>query len=418
MPKESFINKLIQRRIPQILGSYLVAATSLVLFIEYLVEKYQFPTHFPTLALFGIIGILPSVVILAYFHGAPGKDNWTKVEKIGIPVNILFIGACLLFGNYFSLWEINSNQNRHVFYIGSLEELKKTVEHFSSIRDLTEKNGDIELLLLKQNELNEISLNIESKLLNEFYNQDLIIEIVSEEKDQQIMGKMISDKINQTNIPLELYKYFNEPDQIGIIFGYKININDNTKYLARGLGMVGSQSNNWSSELSIVDSKGEFIEKITELLKAKIRAVENRQVSGIVTKIDENIIIINPNGLKLIKNMKINGNTNYLLNDKDENGFTDKDEDLKKLLDDIKNASEYIKNHPAEYTMGDLKGMQRMYNQYSDDKLGLRSSGMTIGSFNYTLKVVDVTESTVVTKLIKLGDPWVKIRVGDKITIE
>ena len=125
MPKESFINKLIQRRIPQILGSYLVAATSLVLFSEYLVEKYQFPTHFPTLALFGIIGILPSVVILAYFHGAPGKDDWTKVEKIGIPVNILFIGVCLLFGNYFSLWEINSNQNRHVFYIGSLEELKK-----------------------------------------------------------------------------------------------------------------------------------------------------------------------------------------------------------------------------------------------------------------------------------------------------
>ena len=82
MAKESFINKLIQRRIPQILGSYLVAATSLVLFIEYLVEKYQFPTHFPTLALFGIIGILPSVVILAYFHGAPGKDDWTKVEKL------------------------------------------------------------------------------------------------------------------------------------------------------------------------------------------------------------------------------------------------------------------------------------------------------------------------------------------------
>ena len=43
MPKQSLIKKLLERRIPQILGSYLVAGTSLILFIEYLVDKYQFP---------------------------------------------------------------------------------------------------------------------------------------------------------------------------------------------------------------------------------------------------------------------------------------------------------------------------------------------------------------------------------------
>ena len=79
MPKESFIKKLLDRRVPQILGSYLVAATSLVLFVEYLVDKYQFPNHYPMLALFAIIGILPTVIILAYSHGAPGKDAWTKI---------------------------------------------------------------------------------------------------------------------------------------------------------------------------------------------------------------------------------------------------------------------------------------------------------------------------------------------------
>ena len=74
------MKELLNRRIPQILGSYLVAGTSLILFIQYLVDKYQFPPHFPTLALFGVMGILPSVIILAYFHGAPGKDSWTKIE--------------------------------------------------------------------------------------------------------------------------------------------------------------------------------------------------------------------------------------------------------------------------------------------------------------------------------------------------
>ena len=90
------IKELIRRRVPQILGSYLVAGTSLVLFVEYLVDKYNLPIFFPTLALIMILGILPSVIIIAYFHGAPGKDEWTKIEKFGIPLNILFIGLLIL----------------------------------------------------------------------------------------------------------------------------------------------------------------------------------------------------------------------------------------------------------------------------------------------------------------------------------
>ena len=35
--------------------------------------------------------------------------------------------------------------------------------------------------------------------------------------------------------------------------------------------------------------------------------------------------------------------------------------------------------------------------------------------FGYTLKVVEVTESKVVTKILELNHPWVKIRKGDKI---
>ena len=97
--RKSFINILLERRIPQILGSYFIAGTSLIFFIQYLVDKYQFPSHYPTLALFGLIGILPSVIIITYFHGAPGKDEWTKIEKIGVPINIIFIFFVLLFGD-------------------------------------------------------------------------------------------------------------------------------------------------------------------------------------------------------------------------------------------------------------------------------------------------------------------------------
>ena len=109
MPNKSFIKRLVERRIPHILGSYLVAGTSLILFIEYLVEKYQFPSQYPTLALFALIGILPSVIILSYFHGAPGKDEWTRVEKVGIPINVFFIAVILFFGDSMNIWEINKD---------------------------------------------------------------------------------------------------------------------------------------------------------------------------------------------------------------------------------------------------------------------------------------------------------------------
>ena len=107
MPNKSFIKTLIERRILQILGSYFIAGTSLIFLIQYLVDKYQFPSHYPTLSLFALIGILPSVLILAYFHGAPGKDEWTKVERIGIPINVLFIAGILFFGDSINIWEID-----------------------------------------------------------------------------------------------------------------------------------------------------------------------------------------------------------------------------------------------------------------------------------------------------------------------
>ena len=109
MPKKSFIKILLERRIPHIMASYLVAGTSLILFVEYLVDKYQFPSYYPTLALFALIGILPSVIILSYFHGAPGKDEWTNIEKVGIPINVLFIAGALFFGDSLNIWEMENN---------------------------------------------------------------------------------------------------------------------------------------------------------------------------------------------------------------------------------------------------------------------------------------------------------------------
>ena len=101
----NLFKEILNRRIPQIVGSYLVAGTSLVLFMDWLSTRYEFPQYYTTIALFGIISIIPTVLIIAYFHGAPGKDQWTIIEKVGIPVNILFIGTVILIGNRYNWWE-------------------------------------------------------------------------------------------------------------------------------------------------------------------------------------------------------------------------------------------------------------------------------------------------------------------------
>ena len=106
------MKELLARRVPQIIGSYIVASTSLVLFIEYLVDKYQLADYYPSITLFGVLAIIPSVIILAYFHGAPGKDDWTKIEQIGIPVNILFIACVLFFGDSLNIWKIKTIEDK------------------------------------------------------------------------------------------------------------------------------------------------------------------------------------------------------------------------------------------------------------------------------------------------------------------
>ena len=98
-----------------------------------------FAEHISSIALFGLISILPSVVILAYFHGAPGKDEWTRVEKFGIPINILFIAIALFTGYKFNVWQDSPPDHSKVYdsFMVHVSSNQKNVDHLK----LTDKNG-------------------------------------------------------------------------------------------------------------------------------------------------------------------------------------------------------------------------------------------------------------------------------------
>jgi len=94
----SFVKNLWQRRVPQIFIIYLGACWAIIEFVSsLLVDRYLLSPHLIDFSIVTLLSLIPSILLLAYFHGKPGKDEWTKFEKIGIPVNIFLVIFILFF---------------------------------------------------------------------------------------------------------------------------------------------------------------------------------------------------------------------------------------------------------------------------------------------------------------------------------
>ena len=89
------LRKLFERRVPQYLALYLGVAWGLVQFVSFLEERYALSPHWTDLALLTFGLLIPSVALFAYNHGKPGKDEWTRSEKVGIPLNLVLAVAVL-----------------------------------------------------------------------------------------------------------------------------------------------------------------------------------------------------------------------------------------------------------------------------------------------------------------------------------
>ena len=100
MPK--LARTLLERRVPHILALYAGASWGLVEFVNFAVDEFLLSPHWIRVALVALLLLFPSVFMLAWFHGKPGKDvdEMPRTEKIGIPVNFVVCGTVLwaLFG--------------------------------------------------------------------------------------------------------------------------------------------------------------------------------------------------------------------------------------------------------------------------------------------------------------------------------
>lgn len=90
------IKDLFHRRVPQVAAIYFGACWGLVEFVDFATQRFALSPHLVDLTLVGPLLLLPSVILVTYFHGARGKDEWMLAEKIGIPTNLV-VAALFLF---------------------------------------------------------------------------------------------------------------------------------------------------------------------------------------------------------------------------------------------------------------------------------------------------------------------------------
>jgi tetratricopeptide (TPR) repeat protein len=94
---KSLIDQLRERRFIQFTVSYLVAGWGLLQFTDWVVKRYAFAPVWVDIVMIFLIAMLPSVLLLTYNHGKPGKDQWRLVEKIMLPGNVVIAFLIIVF---------------------------------------------------------------------------------------------------------------------------------------------------------------------------------------------------------------------------------------------------------------------------------------------------------------------------------
>ncbi|NVJ65651.1 MAG: tetratricopeptide repeat protein [Gammaproteobacteria bacterium] len=90
-----FFSQLAKRRIPQYLGIFLAGSWTALEFTQWAVGRYSLSPNWEEVLVVFLLLCLPLILVLAWHHGAPGKQQWNLFEKLFIPLYVLAIPAVL-----------------------------------------------------------------------------------------------------------------------------------------------------------------------------------------------------------------------------------------------------------------------------------------------------------------------------------
>jgi tetratricopeptide (TPR) repeat protein len=88
--------ELMRRRVPHIVGAYFAGGWILLEFTDWAVNRWLLSPHITDFVVTVWLLMIPAVALLAWTHGAPGRDRWTRLEIVGVSLNLL-LAVGLLF---------------------------------------------------------------------------------------------------------------------------------------------------------------------------------------------------------------------------------------------------------------------------------------------------------------------------------
>jgi hypothetical protein len=387
------------------------------------------------------------VIILAYFHGAPGKDEWTKMEKIGIPVNILFIAVVLV------IFDLTDNTE---------EPLDSYYLHFTSTENYIDYLYKMELLpfivdsistpisSIEDTMLYNITSDCFSYLNQQFQNKGTEIFSNFKESHTSIMDNFPFPTIIDTSgggswypYPIQQFSQIFNVDENNIpkvfmqILIYKTkNYNTgNEKLFKKVWWKIKRMGNLSNSDAQFYDNNESGYKNLIKDLKEELLEDINRM------RFSENpfhywigeIEELLPNDRINIKLYESNNIKNNLLLDAETMYSMSVDGDCKEeicivgineLLDDIQLGITYFEENKSTVPdslfeeRNELKQDFTYYEKILDSLIqnDIHNPGHNWNSEPfYTVKIIEVFGDYAVGKLYTKNKPWAKIKVGHKL---
>ncbi len=92
----SFLKHMWMRRVPHISGIYGLLILFIYFVLEYVASRYALSPHLVQFGTVLLLSLFPSVIIISYFHGRAASGEWKKIERFGLPINLV-VSAVFLF---------------------------------------------------------------------------------------------------------------------------------------------------------------------------------------------------------------------------------------------------------------------------------------------------------------------------------
>lgn len=131
---KSFLQKIWEKGILQIVLSYLVGAWALLQFIDWLVNRYAISPIWTDIALVFFLTLLPSVLLFTYFNDKGNNKQWQRLEKYVIPSNLIL--ALLVLVLLFSGRDLSAKNEKITVTNENGEEVKRLVPKQQFLRRL------------------------------------------------------------------------------------------------------------------------------------------------------------------------------------------------------------------------------------------------------------------------------------------